>query len=93
MTVEVENSSQFQGTIVATQQRRGMISAAKTATRSPSCAPRCRWPICSVTRRSSRSLSQGMAGFTMELCRFGKVPNKIAEEIIAARRKEQLARK
>ena len=40
-----------------------------------------------------RSLSQGMAGFTMELCRFGRVPTKIAEEIIATRRKEQAAKK
>ena len=35
-----------------------------------------------------RSLSQGMATFTMELARYARVPTKIAEEIIANRKKE-----
>ena len=40
-----------------------------------------------------RSLSQGMATFTMELARYARVPAKIAEEIITNRRKEQMAKK
>ncbi len=39
-----------------------------------------------------RSLSQGMATFSMELARYGKVPVKIAEEIIEARKKEMAQR-
>jgi elongation factor G len=39
-----------------------------------------------------RSLSQGMATFSMELARYGKVPNKIADEIIANRKKEAASR-
>jgi elongation factor G len=39
-----------------------------------------------------RSLSQGMATFTMELCKYGRVPQKIADEIILNRKKAQMAK-
>jgi elongation factor G len=39
-----------------------------------------------------RSLSQGMAMFTMELARYGEVPVRISEEIIENRRKERAAK-
>ena len=33
-----------------------------------------------------RSLSKGMVTFSMEICRYTRVPQKLAEEIIAGRR-------
>jgi translation elongation factor EF-G len=36
-----------------------------------------------------RSLSKGLATFTMEMSRYARVPERLAEEIIAARRKER----
>ncbi len=42
-----------------------------------------------------RGLSKGMATFSMEMCRYARVPQKLAEEIIAQRREkeQQAARK
>jgi len=36
-----------------------------------------------------RSLSKGMATFTMEMSRYARVPQRIADEIIAARRQRK----
>ena len=36
-----------------------------------------------------RSLSKGMATFTMEMSRYARVPTRLAEEIIAVRRQER----
>jgi translation elongation factor EF-G len=38
-----------------------------------------------------RSLSKGMSTFSMEMCRYARVPQSIAEEIIIARRKKKEA--
>ena len=35
-----------------------------------------------------RSMSKGMATFTMEMCRYAPVPMKLAEEIILRRREK-----
>ena len=40
-----------------------------------------------------RSMSKGMATFTMEMARYAPVPNKLAEEIIIRRREEQAAKR
>ena len=39
-----------------------------------------------------RSLSKGMATFTMEMSRYAKVPNSIATEIITTRREQREAK-
>jgi elongation factor G len=36
-----------------------------------------------------RSLSKGMATFTMEMSRYARVPTRLAEEIIATRAQEK----
>jgi elongation factor G len=94
MSVEVECSTQHQGTIVGDlNSRRGVIHGAEN--QGTFVVIRADVPLANMFGYSTvvRSLSQGMATFSMELARYGKVPAKIAEEIIAARKKEQLARK
>ena len=94
MSVEVECSTQHQGAIVGDlNSRRGIIHS--TENQGTFVAIRADVPLANMFGYSTvvRSLSQGMATFSMELARYGRVPAKIAEEIIAARKKEQLARK
>jgi elongation factor G len=40
-----------------------------------------------------RGQSKGMATFTMEMKRYARVPQKIAEEVIAKRREENMTKK
>lgn len=94
MSVEVECPPQFQGTIVGDiNSRRGMIHSTESA--GTFTVIRADVPLANMFGYATivRSLSQGMATFSMELARYGRVPTKIAEEIIATRRKEQLAKK
>jgi elongation factor G len=94
MKVEVECPPQHQGTIVGDlNSRRGMIHA--TENRGTFTVINAEVPLANMFGYATivRSLSQGMATFTMELARYAKVPTKIAEEIIANRRKELAAEK
>ena len=94
MSVEVETPLQFQGTIVGDlNSRRGMILA--TEGRGTYAVIRAEVPLATMFGYATvvRGLSQGMATFSMELARYGRVPTRIAEEIIATRRQERLARK
>jgi len=89
MLVEVECPTQFQGSIVGDlNSRRGMIQG--TENRDTFCVIRAEVPLANMFGYATvvRSLSQGMATFSMVLARYGKVPNKLAEEIIFARKKE-----
>ncbi len=94
MTVEVETPTQFQGSIVGDlNSRRGIISSVDP--RQGYAVVRAEVPLANMFGYATvvRGLSQGMASFTMEMCRYGRVPAKIAEEIIETRRKELAARK
>ncbi|HAU37963.1 MAG TPA: elongation factor G [Phycisphaerales bacterium] len=94
MKVEVETPPQFQGAVVGDlNSRRGMILG--TENKGAYTAITAEVPLANMFGYATivRSLSQGMATFTMEMSRYGRVPQKIAEEIIAERRKPQLARK
>ena len=95
MKVEVETPLEFQGPIVGDlNSRRGMIlEHREPRAPSPSSGPRCRWPTCSATPRSSAACSKGMATFTMEMSRYARVPTRLAEEIITQRREKQAAGK
>ena len=96
MKVEVETPREFQGTIVGDlNTRRGMIMAAET--RDTFAVIRAEVPLASMFGYATivRSLSKGMATFTMEMSRYAQVPARIAEEIIAKRREksQQTAKK
>jgi elongation factor G len=94
MSVEVETPNQFQGPVVGDlNSRRGMIMSVEN--KGVSAVIRAEVPLATMFGYATivRSLSQGMATFSMELCRYGRVPTKIADEIIATRKKEQAARK
>jgi elongation factor G len=89
MKVEVECPPQFQGTIVGDlNARRGMVHGTESA--GTYTVIRAEVPLASMFGYATivRSLSQGMATFSMELSRYARVPTKIAEEIITTRRKE-----
>ncbi len=89
MTVEVETPLQFQGALVGDlNSRRGMISS--TENRSHYAVIRAEVPLASMFGYATvvRSLSKGMATFTMEMSRYGRVPVRIAEDIVATRREE-----
>jgi elongation factor G len=89
MSVEVECPSQFQGTIVGDlNARRGIILG--TENRETYSVVRAEVPLATMFGYATivRSLSQGMATFSMELARYSRVPTKIAETIIENRRKE-----
>ncbi|NLW86626.1 MAG: elongation factor G [Planctomycetes bacterium] len=94
MNVEIETPTQFQGSIVGDlNSRRGMVMGAEN--RESFAVIRAQVPLANMFGYATivRSLSQGMASFTMELASYKPVPAKIAEVIIAARKKEQMARK
>jgi len=94
MTVEVETPTPYQGVIVGDlNSRRGMILNVEP--RQGCAVIRAEAPLATMFGYATivRGLSQGMATFTMEMCRYGRVPARIAEEIIDARRKEAAARK
>ncbi len=96
MTVEVETPSEFQGAIVGDlNSRRGIIM--ETTVRDTYTVIRAEVPLASMFGYATvvRGLSKGMATFSMEMCRYARVPQKLAEEIIAKRRENdrQAARK
>ena len=90
MAVEVETPSEFQGPIVGDlNSRRGMVL--ETETRDNSAIIRAEVPLANMFGYATvvRSLSKGMAGFTMEMSRYTQVPAKIGEEIINRRREQK----
>ena len=96
MTVEVETPTEFQGAIVGDlNSRRGIIM--ETAVRDTYTVVRAEVPLASMFGYATvvRGLSKGMATFSMEMCRYARVPQKLAEEIITQRREkeQQAARK
>ncbi len=96
MTVEVETPSEFQGAVVGDlNSRRGIIM--ETIARDNYTIVRAEVPLANMFGYATvvRGLSKGMATFSMEMCRYARVPQKLAEEIIAKRRERdgQAARK
>ena len=88
MAVEVETPNEYQGPIVGDlNSRRGIIMG--TEMRDTFTIIRAEVPLANMFGYATviRSLSKGMATFTMEMARYARVPNAIAEEIIANRRK------
>ena len=82
MKVEVEGPSEFQGAIFGTiNQRRGMIISSTED--NGNCRVDAEVPLAEMFGYSTvlRSMTQGKAEFTMELCRYAKVPTTIADEL------------
>jgi elongation factor G len=96
MSVEVEVPAEFQGSIVGDlNSRRGIIL--ETEMKDTYTVIRAEVPLASMFGYATvvRSLSKGMASFTMEMSRYARVPVRLAEEIICQRRakNQQVARK
>ncbi len=90
MAVEVECPLEGQGPVVGDlNSRRGIILA--TENRGEHCVIRAEVPLATMFGYATvlRSLSKGMATFSMEMARYARVPEKIAREIIAQRRAER----
>ncbi len=92
MAVEVETPSEYQGQVVGDlNARRGLIQT--TENRESFTIIRAEVPLASMFGYATvlRSLTKGMATFSMEMARYALVPKALAEEIIAARRREEEA--
>jgi len=88
MSVEVETPQEFQGAIVGNLNgRRGMVLS--TENRENFTVIRAEVPLANMFGYATiiRSLSKGMATFSMEMSRYAQVPTQIAAEIITERRK------
>ncbi len=88
MTVEIETPADYQGSLVGDlNSRRGIVLS--TEARDMYAVINAEVPLANMFGYATviRSLSKGMATFTMEMSRYAKVPNSIAEEIIERRRK------
>jgi len=96
MTVEIDTPSEYQGAIVGDlNSRRGIIM--ETTVRDNYTVVRAEVPLANMFGYATvvRGLSKGMATFSMEMCRYARVPQKLAEEIINQRREkdQQAARR
>ena len=93
MKVEIETPGEYQGSVVGDlNSRRGIILNAEA--RETVSVITAEVPLSSMFGYATivRSLSKGMATFTMEMSRYAQVPAYIAEEIIAKRRAEKEAK-
>jgi elongation factor G len=96
MTVEVEMPNEFQGAIVGDlNSRRGMIL--ETEVRGHYTVVRAEVPLAGMFGYATivRGLSKGMATFSMEMSRYARVPQRLAEDLVNRRREEdaQLVRR
>jgi elongation factor G len=92
MAVELELPTEFQGGIVGDlNSRRGIILAAEN--KDTFTVVRAEVPLANMFGYATviRGLSKGMATFTMEMARYARVPEKLAEDILAKRREQQKA--
>jgi elongation factor G len=90
MSVEVECPLDYQGNIVGDlNSRRGIILG--TEQRETYCIIRAEVPLAALFGYATvlRSLSKGMATFSMEMCKYAQVPQSIAKEIIEMRRRQK----
>ena len=93
MKVEIETPGEYQGAVVGDlNSRRGIVLNAEN--RENSSIITAEVPLSSMFGYATivRSLSKGMASFTMEMSRYAQVPAYIGDEIIAKRRAEKEAK-
>jgi len=96
MSVEIEIPSEYQGSIIGDlNSRRGIILG--TEGRDKYTVVRAEVPLSSMFGYATviRGMSKGMGTFSMEMCRYARVPAKISEEIINQRqeKKQRVAQK
>ena len=94
MKVEIEGPSEFQGAIFGTvNQRRGMIVSSTED--GNNCTVDAEVPLSEMFGYSTvlRSMTQGKAEFSMEVCRYAKVPVSIAEELKQKKEEKDKAKK
>lgn len=94
MTVSVESPSEFQGQIVGDlNSRRGMIQAVEN--RGHEVVIEAKVPLAEMFgyATSIRSMSKGMATFTMESSHYAQVPEQVAKKVIARRKEAAAAKK
>ena len=87
MSVEIEMPGEFQGSVVGDlNSRRGMILSAEM--RGNFAVVQAEVPLASMFGYATviRGMTKGMGTFSMEMARYGRVPVKIAEEIVFNRR-------
>jgi elongation factor G len=92
MSVEVETPNEFQGQIVGDlNQRRGVILG--TEMHDQHTVVTAEVPLANMFGYATvlRSLSKGMATFSMEMSKYARVPQNIAAEIIEQRKQKKRA--
>jgi elongation factor G len=92
MKIEIECPSQFQGSVVGDlTSRRGMIVS--TEMQGPSVRIEGEVPLACTFGYSTdlRSLTQGQGTFAMEFYRYKPLPAHLEKEVVAERKKAQLA--
>jgi len=91
MKLDIEVPTDFQGNVTGdVSQRRGVIMS--TEMHGQICQLVAEVPLAETFGYSTdlRSLTQGQGTFSMELARYRPVPSSIQEEIVAARKKQEL---
>ena len=94
MKVVVECPSEYQGAVMGSiNQRRGVILS--SVEDGVFTTIEAEVPLAEMFGYSTtlRSLTQGKGEFTMEFARYARVPESVAEELKAAKRREKLAKK
>ena len=94
MKVEIEGPSEFQGAIFGTvNQRRGMIVSSTEDNNV--CTVDAEVPLAEMFGYSTvlRSMTQGKAEYTMEVCRYAKVPQSVGEELKKKKEEKDKAKK
>ena len=77
MKVEVVTPEDYIGDVIGDlNRRRGQIMGMEESSAARWSLPKCRWPRCSVTRPSMRSMSQGRATYTMEFAKYARSPEQ-----------------
>ncbi len=92
MKVEVEGPSEFQGNIFGSiNQRRGMIVSSTEDNNQ--CQVIAEVPLSEMFGYSTvlRSLTQGKAEFTMEVAKYGRVPQSVSDELKKAYQEKKKA--
>ncbi|MBI9016121.1 MAG: elongation factor G [Phycisphaerae bacterium] len=93
MALEIETPPEYQGAVVGDlNSRRGMVYS--TEAKEQYSVINAEVPLANMFGYATvlRSLSKGMATFTMEMAKYARVPESIAQEIIAARKEQQEAK-